>query len=110
MDREEIYKQDIHPLIERIALVCKQNDIPLFVSCMIEDSLRTSIVNQEKAGFDKFKLYRIINDTWDYDEMFSLIAEDAKENGHNSRILRAMGVPSNTLDSEDRKRILSENK
>lgn len=105
---ENTYNQDIHPLIERIALICKQEGIPIFISCQVEDSFRTSVVNNESAGFDKFKLYRMVSETWTHDELLDLMIEDAKKRGHHSRVLRAMGVPSKTLDAEDRKRILAE--
>ncbi|MGD1524666.1 hypothetical protein [Vibrio owensii] len=107
---DKTYNQDIHPLIERIALVCKQEGIPIFISCQLGDEFRTSVVNNETAGFDKFKLYRMVSETWTHDELLDLMIEDAKSRGHHSRILRAMGIPSKTLDAEDRRRILSESK
>ena len=107
---EKTYNQDIHPLVERIALICKQEGIPLFVSCQVGDGFRASVVNNASAGFDKFKLYGMVSETWSHDELLNLIIEDAQKNGHHSRILRAMGIPSKSLDAEDRRRVIGERK
>ncbi|MFS1428544.1 hypothetical protein LMH73_015685 [Vibrio splendidus] len=90
---EEVYLEDVHPLLERIALVCIQNDIPLFVSCQdSESSVRNSLINNKKT--DKFRLHSIIAEKRDLDDILLAIIEDAKEHGHNSKILNAMGIPS----------------
>lgn len=90
---DDIYLEDIHPLLERIALVCIQYDIPLFVSCQdSESSFRNSLINNKNT--EKFRLHSIVAENRNLDDVLLAIIEDAKKNGHNSKILSAMGIPS----------------
>lgn len=94
-EQEEIYNTDIHPLVERITLICKQSGMPMFMTFQDgSDSFRTSCINKDNSAFEKFKLHMMVNDTWSLDELISAIIEDAKKHGHNSLYLRAMGIPN----------------
>ncbi|KAA1255268.1 hypothetical protein F0M16_08610 [Vibrio cholerae] len=95
-DIEQVYVEDIHPLIERIALVCFQNNIPLFLSCQDGDSsFRNTLINNKNQKIDKFRLHSFVAENRSLDDILLAIIEDAKKNGHNSKILRAMGIPMN---------------
>lgn len=89
-----VYEQDIHPLVERIALICKQHDLPVFVTVQdMPDSARTTCLN---AGLDQTGRLRNIyemNQSWSVDDFLSRIVARAQREGHNSKYLRAMGIP-----------------
>ncbi len=94
-DIEQVYIKDIHPLIERIALVCFQNDIPLFLSCQdSSSSFRNTLINNNHK-IDKFRLHSFVAEKRSLDDILLAIIEDAKKNGHDSKILRALGIPAN---------------
>lgn len=87
-----IYDTDIHPLVERIALICRQHKIPMFL-CVEEKKhvRRTSCVN--KVNSNKISEIYDLNQAWDLDEFLSKTIEKAKREGHNSKFLKAMGIP-----------------
>lgn len=94
MDQKDVYDIDIHPLIERITLICKQQGIPMF--CTFQDgekSFRTTCVNSEQSRWDKIRLMYYLHQTWDIDEFLRKLVKDARENGHDSTFLKAMGIP-----------------
>lgn len=87
-----VYDKDIHPLVERIALICKQHDISMFLCVQEKDFVRrTSCVN--KVGSKKIGEIFDFNQAWDLDEFLSKVIEKAKKEGHNSKFLKAMGIP-----------------
>ncbi|WP_025562842.1 hypothetical protein [Psychromonas sp. SP041] len=92
---EETYSKEIQPLVERIALIAKQEDMPIFLT--FEDSesgFSTTCLNEDKSKFEKIRLYRWINEVWNIDELFKKIIDNARKKGHKSSYLKAMGVPS----------------
>ena len=94
-DLERVYSEEIQPLVERIALIAKQEGMPIFLT--FEDSqngFSTTCLNEENSKFEKIKLYRWINDVWNLDELFRNIIDDARRQGHKSIYLKAMGVPT----------------
>lgn len=114
MDSEDIYALDIHPLIERMTLVCKQYDLPMF--CTVQDgdsSFRTTCVNEQLSEWYKIRLMRYLHQTWDVngfmgllirdirehqqpwdiDGFLHLLIKDAREHGHESKFLKGMGIP-----------------
>jgi len=94
-EQEKIYIDDVHPLVERITLICKQSGMPMFMTFQDgSDSFRTSCINQENSQFEKLKLHMLVNETWSIDQLLSIIIEDAKKNGHDSLYLKAMGIPN----------------
>jgi hypothetical protein len=91
---EDVYKNEIHPLVERIVLLCKQTNMPCFLTFQDGiDGFRTTSVNEHYSDFEKMKYYRWINGAWSLDDFFKQVISDAKENGHDSLYLKAMGVP-----------------
>lgn len=95
IEMEKVYINDIHPLVERITLICKQSGMPMFMTFQDgENSFRTSCINQEKSQFEKIRLHMTVNETWSIDQLLSMIIEDAKKNGHDSLYLKAMGIPN----------------
>lgn len=91
---EQIYITEVHPLVERIALLCKQYNMPAFMTFQDGvDGFRTTCMNEHFSDFDKIKHYRWINGAWSLDEFFREVIADAKDNGHDSLYLKAMGVP-----------------
>lgn len=93
MKKQDIYNEDIHPLVERIALVCQQAEIPMFMT--FEDSqngFSTTCVNEDKSNFYKIKMHYWIHQTWSFDDLMKKVIEDARLNGHDSLYLKAMGI------------------
>lgn len=87
-----VYEEDIHPLVERIALICKQNNLPMFLSVQESDtSIRTTCLNSRESN--KIKELYLMNQSWDFDQFLDKMIESAKFDGHNSRYLEAMGIP-----------------
>lgn len=87
-----VYDKDIHPLVERVALICKQHDISMFVCVQEKDAVRrTSCVN--KLGSQKISEIFDYNQSWDIDQFLSKLIERAKKEGHDSKFLKAMGIP-----------------
>lgn len=94
IEMEKVYVNDIHPLVERITLICKQSGMPMFMTFQDgSDSFRTSCVNQENSIFEKLKLHMIVNESWSLDQFLAIVIEDAKKNGHDSLYLSAIGIP-----------------
>lgn len=93
----EVYKKDVHPLVERITLICKQENIPMFMTFQdsqdSQDSFSSSCVNSDKSNFNKIQLHYWLHQTWSVDDMLRKIIEDARKNGHDSLYLKAMGIP-----------------
>jgi hypothetical protein len=90
---EKVYQDDIHPLMERINLVCKQTKMPMFATFQdAKGSFRTSCLNSEESEFDKMKMHFFLHETWSFDEFMKKVIIDAKENGHDSYFLSAMGI------------------
>lgn len=90
--KNSVYERDIHPLVERIALICKQYDISMFLCVQEKDAIRrTSCVN--KLGSKKISEIYDFNQAWDIDQFLSQVIDKAKKEGHNSKFLKAMGVP-----------------
>ena len=52
----------------------------------------------------------MISQTWGYDEFFTKIINDSKVSGHQSLMLRAMGIPSAKLDAAEKEIFLNEHK
>src|SRR5690606_19010120 len=91
---EDIYDQDIHPLVERITLICKQAGMPMFCTFQDDtDSFRTSCLNGHMSSFNRIKMLMWINETWDFDEFMKKVICDARQHGHASLYLKAMGIP-----------------
>lgn len=94
MDNEDVYALDIQPLIEQLAHICKQYDLPMF--CTVQDgesSFRTTCVNEQFSEWDKIRLMRYLHQTWNIDGFLNLLIKDARENGHKSKFLKGMGIP-----------------
>lgn len=89
----EVYEADIHPLIERVNLICKQTKMPMFATFQDGDeSFRTSCLNSGSSGFNKMKMHFWIHETWSFDDFMKMVILDAKKNGHDSYFLTAMGI------------------
>ena len=93
-DLEEVYDKDIHPLVERISLICKQNKVPMFMTFQDgAESFRNSCLNPDNSQFKTLFLHLWLSETWTFDEFMKKVIADARKNGHNSLYLRAMGIP-----------------
>jgi hypothetical protein len=93
-DLEEVYDRDIHPLVERISLICRQNQVPMFLTFQDgKESFRNSCLNPEKSQFQTIFLHLWLSETWSFDEFMKRVITDARKNGHNSLFLTAMGIP-----------------
>lgn len=91
-NNESVYEDDIHPLIERVALICKQKSLPMFLS--IQDSptsIRTTCLNSKESK--KIQELYLLNQSWDFDQFISKMIDVAKVHGHDSKFLSAMGIP-----------------
>ena len=89
-----VYEQDIHPLVERIALICKQYDLPLFVTVQdMPDSSRTTCLNAGLDGSGRLRNIYEMNQSWTLDDFLSRVVARAQKEGHSSKYLRAMGIP-----------------
>lgn len=90
---EDTYSQDIHPLVERITLVCQQVGMPMFMTFQEnKEAFRTSFINNDSSGLTKLRMHQFVHQTWSFDEFMKKVIEDARENGHNSLYLKAMGI------------------
>jgi hypothetical protein len=91
---EKVYDIEILPLVQRITLIAKQTNLPIFITAQDSpDGFRTTCLNDEYSEYDRFKMHRMANQSWSIDDLLRNILEDAKFNGHNSEILKAMGIP-----------------
>lgn len=98
-NREEVYDNDIHPLVERISLICKQNKVPMFMTFQDGDeSFRNSCLNPDHSQFQTMCLHLWLSETWTFDEFMKRVISDARKNGHNSLFLKAMGIPEKPAD------------
>jgi hypothetical protein len=90
---EQVYIDDIHPLVERISLICKQSGMPMFMTFQDSpDGFRTSCLNAENDTFKKVQMHYWLHETWGLDEFMNKIIHDARINGHQSLYLKAMGI------------------
>lgn len=87
-----VYDEDIHPLVERIALVCKQYQLPMFMSIQESPtSIRTTCLNSKESR--KIQELYLMNQSWDFDQFMAKMIDIAKVHGHDSKYMAAMGIP-----------------
>jgi hypothetical protein len=93
-ERKNIYETGIKPLLEELKDVCNQHHIPMFCTFQdTEDTFRTTCVNEEYSRFEKIKLMWMAHQSWNIDDFLKLLVKDAREYGHSSKFLKAMGIP-----------------
>jgi pantothenate kinase-related protein Tda10 len=91
---DSVYEQDIHPLVERIALICKQHDMPMFLTVQeAQNSARTTCLNANLDLSGRLKNLYEANQSWDLDDFLAKVIARAQREGHNSRYMKAMGIP-----------------
>jgi len=89
-----VYEDDIHPLVERIALICKQHNLPLFLTVQdMPDSARTTCMNAGLDNSGRLKNLYEMNQSWTIDDFMEKVIARAQREGHQSKYLRAMGIP-----------------
>ncbi|MEZ9708777.1 hypothetical protein AB4254_08900 [Vibrio breoganii] len=90
----DVYNNDIFPLLQRIALVCKQEDVSFFAACQTDLAFQVWAVNQPGENvLSKLALLQMVSETDNLDDLLVEIMECAREHGHNSKVLRAIGIP-----------------
>jgi hypothetical protein len=97
----EAYNIDIHPLVERIYLICKQNEMPGFM--LFQDhknQLRASLANFGQPANDLLMGYLIssFEDKSepigpDLDLLINAMITHSQVHGHSSVFLDALGIP-----------------
>lgn len=93
-NKEKVYKEDIEPLITRISLICKQEKIPLFLSCSDGKSKNmVTGINVDYGSINTLHLHKILSESASLDDFFSKVISLAEQHGHNSSLLTAIGVP-----------------
>jgi hypothetical protein len=95
IEHKSVYENGIRPLIEQVTILCTENDIPMF--CTVQDTpdtFRTTCVNEEYSQFEKIKLMWMAHQSWSTDEFLKILLKDARENGHDSIFLKAIGIPN----------------
>jgi hypothetical protein len=100
-DHKNVYETGIKPLLEQLTQICNKHDIPMF--CTFQDTdetFRTTCINEEFSPFEKIKLMWMAHQTWTVDDFLKLLVKDAREYGHNSAFLKAMGIPTDPPDQE----------
>ena len=98
---KQTYNLDIHPLVERISLVCMQIKIPGFMIFQDDQNeFRVSAINVEDSLNKMLVGYLLQNytngDEPIGDELDLIISEmisNAQIKGHNSVFLDTMGIP-----------------
>lgn len=92
--QSQFYTKEIYPLVERIALLCKQANMPAFMTFQdSEDSFSTTCLNSNLSQYQRIKMHLQVENSWDIDELLQNLIHESKENGHNSLYLKAMGIP-----------------
>lgn len=114
--KEKVYELDIIPLVQRLALVCKQEDIPFFM--MFQDTNQSCFTHRSdgSASFDESSNIRLkaldlfaqsssitdgvlslitsgVIETKDYDSIIKALIKKSHEYGHESLFMKAMGIP-----------------
>lgn len=98
----DTYNLDIHPLVERIFLVCNQTNMPAFMVFQDkENEFRTSRANCGDSSSNKMLisyLMATIDDSEkpqgnEVDDLISAMIRNGQKNGHDSVFLSALGVP-----------------
>lgn len=127
-DKTSTYTLDIHPLVERISLVCKQEDIPGFMLFQNDNSeFWTSAINLKDKDMLGMMLEYVFNGFEDeknsdlsslivsrftdvicnsqeplsskFDSIIESMIKSAQSNGHDSLFMSALGIPkSPSLD------------
>lgn len=93
-NNDEIYAQDIEPLIERISLICKQENIPLFLSCSgAEKKTLVTGININEDSLNTLNLHKQLSESKSIDEFLSRLVALSEKFGHNSSLLSLMGIP-----------------
>lgn len=98
IDKAKVYKEDIEPLIERISLICKQEKIPMFLSC--SDGASKNMVtgiNIDYNSMNTLHLHKLLSESATIDDFFSKLISLSEQFGHNSSLLCAIGIPRNRL-------------
>lgn len=87
-DLEIVYRSDVHNLTERIALICKQTGMPLFMTFQVSDNdFVTTSINEGTFKKDKIGLHRLVHESWSVDELLVAIVNYAEKQGHSSDLV-----------------------
>lgn len=98
---ELIYKSEIKPLVDRIALIAKQTNMPLFMTFQDGyDTFTSHCLNAHHSAFERLKLHTLVNQSWSIDDFIEVLVADATKNGHNSEFLSALGIPKKPNNQE----------
>ena len=94
---ESEYHRSIDPNMRVICEVAKQFKIPMFATFQVAPTEFVSFcLNEDRSNWSKIKYMTYLHNTWSFDEFFEKVMEDAINNGHDSAILHALGIPFNT--------------
>lgn len=101
LKKVEAYNLDIHPLIERIYLICKHNEMPGFMLFQDHDrQFRASSANFGESANNLLMGYLITSfenkeDPLgpELDMLLNSMITHAQTHGHSSVLLDALGIP-----------------
>lgn len=85
---EIVYHSEIKNLAERIALVCKQTGMPLFMTFQVSgNDFVTTSINEGVFKKDKIGLHRLVNESWSVDELLVAIVDYSEKQGQPSDLV-----------------------
>lgn len=97
MNKEQVYDEQISPLMTQLLEVCQREGIPMFASFQYRDEgFCTSALSTGHCVFDHYRALsqcaeiRGVN----VDKYMNWVAKDARKNGHSSMYLKMSGIPT----------------
>lgn len=97
---QQAYDRAIEPNMRIIAEVSKQFKIPMFATYQVGPTeFKCFCLNEERSNWSKIKYMAYLNQTWTFDEFMEKVIEDAINHGHDSAVLKAMGIPNSPRDN-----------
>ena len=95
---EEYYDDVIAPMAKGLAANCRREGINAFIAFETQSGRFDYTIVGDPEDNEKMRIFSLINDCWTVDQMVKKVIMDARKNGHSSRFLSAIGIPTVPLE------------
>lgn len=85
---------DLDRCLDQLLLCCSAQKMPVLIALQeTPSSFRSLVANEQYASGQKLKLLRMLLKSPDIDQFFREVIIEAKNEGHTSLFLKAIGIP-----------------
>lgn len=97
---KQAYERNIEPNMRVIATAANEFGIPMFATFQVApNEFKSFCVHEDRSNWLKIKYMDYLDQTWSLDDFMEVVIHDAIQNGHDSAILHALGIPKNPTDN-----------